>query len=217
MSWQRELKKSMRKPCKVLGTKEKNNLVPTKIDPALLGFDFDGVIADIAEAFLRLAREDYGLCNLCLEDIINFEVDQCLGLEKAQSDAIFSKILFDSVGTGLQPMEGAVEVLEELAEFSTVSVITARSLAAPVHDWFAAFFPASTCKAIKVIAMGDHDDKAQHIHEQGLQFFIDDRAETCVQLSQAGIQPFVFDQPWNRHRHQLPTVSSWRDIRDLLL
>lgn len=207
----------MRKPCKVLGTKEKNNLVQAKIDPALLGFDFDGVIADTAKSFLRLASEDYGLCNLCLEDIVNFEVEQCLGLEKAQTDAIFSKILLDSVGNGLQPMEDAVEILRELAEFNTVFVITARSLAAPVHDWFDAFFPASTCKAIKVIAMGDHDAKAQHIHEQGLQFFIDDRAETCVQLSQAGIQPFVFSQPWNRNRHQLPVVDSWQNIRSLIL
>ena len=207
----------MRKPCKVLETKEKNNVVPEKIDPALLGFDFDGVIADIAEAFLRLACEDYGLCDLTCADIINFEVEQCLDLERTEADAIFTKILLDSIGTGLQPMKDAVQVLGEMAELSTVSVITARTLADPVHDWFAHFFPASTCKAIKVIAMGEHDAKAQYIHEHGLHFFIDDRAETCVQLSQAGIQPFVFNQPWNRHRHQLPSVSSWRDIRDLLL
>ncbi|RWX51832.1 hypothetical protein VU01_10757 [Candidatus Electrothrix marina] len=189
---------------------------PVKINPALLGFDFDGVIADTAEIFLRLACEDYGLCDLTREDIVNFEVEQCLSLDRTQVDALFTKVLLDSVGTGLQPMENAVEVLGELAELSTISVITARPLAAPVHDWFDAFFPASTCKAIKVTAMGAHDGKSQHIHEQGLQFFIDDRAETCVQLSKAGIQPFVFHQPWNHNRHQLPSVSSWRDIRDLI-
>jgi hypothetical protein len=207
----------MKRPCKGLGKKEKNKLATTKIDPTLLGFDFDGVIADTAEAFLRLACEDYGLCDLTSADIVNFEVEQCLGLERAEADAIFTKILLDSIGTGLQPMTGAVEVLGELAEHGPVSVITARTLAEPVHDWFADFFPASTCKAIKVVAMADHDGKAQHIHEQGLRFFIDDRAETCVQLSKAGIQPFVFHQPWNHNRHQLPSVSSWRDIRELIL
>jgi hypothetical protein len=113
-------------------------------------------------------------------------------------------------------MEDAVQVLGELAELSPVSVITARSLAGPVHDWFADFFPASTCKAIKVIAMADHDGKSQYIHKQGLRFFIDDRAETCIQLSRAGVQPFVFHQPWNHNRHQLPGVSSWQDIRELV-
>ncbi|MCI5147932.1 MAG: hypothetical protein D3916_00730 [Candidatus Electrothrix sp. MAN1_4] len=191
-------------------------MVTTKINPILLGFDFDGVIADTAEAFLRLACEDYGLCDLTSADIVNFEVEQCLGLERAQADALFHKILVDSVGTGLQPMEDAVQVLGELAERSPVSVITARTLASPVHDWFADFFPASTCKAIQVIAMGAHDGKPQYIHGQGLRFFIDDRAETCVQLSKAGVQPFVFQQPWNHNRHQLPSVSSWLDIRDLI-
>lgn len=190
---------------------------PVKINPALLGFDFDGVIADTAAIFLRLACEDYGICDFRREDIVNFEVEHCLGLDRTQADAIFTKILLDSVGTGLQPMQDAVDVLGELAEVNTISVITARPFAAPVHDWFAAFFPASTCKAINVTAMGAHDEKPRHIHEQGLQFFIDDRAETCLQLSEAGIQPFVFNQPWNHNRHQLPTVSSWRDIRGLIL
>jgi hypothetical protein len=190
---------------------------PLKINPALLGFDFDGVIADTAEIFLRLACEDHGLCDLSREDIVNFEVEHCLPLERAQVDAIFTKVLLDSVGTGLQPMEDAVDVLGELAELSPISVITARPLATPVHDWFDALFPASTCKAIKVVAMGVHDGKTRHVHEQGLRFFIDDRAETCVQLSKAGIQPFVFSQPWNHNRHQLPVVGSWQDIRALLL
>ena len=190
---------------------------PAKINPALLGFDFDGVIADTAEAFLRLACRDYGLCDLRLEDIVHFELERCLILERAQAEAIFTKILLDSIATELQPMKGAVEVLSELAECGPITVITARPLAAPVHAWFKAFFPAATCKAIKVVAMGTHDGKPQHVHEQGLRFFIDDRAETCVQLSETGIQPFVFSQPWNHNRHQLPTVRSWQDIRDLLL
>jgi hypothetical protein len=206
----------MRKPCGGPEKSEKNNLAKAIIAPALLGFDFDGVIADTAEVFLRLACEDYGLCDLTSADIVNFEVEQCLGLERAQVDAIFTKVLLDSVGTGLQPMKNAVQALGELAELSPVSVITARPLAAPVHDWFAHFFPASTCKAIKVTAMGAHDGKPQYIHEQGLRFFIDDRAETCVQLSRAGVHPFVFHQPWNHNRHQLPSVSSWQDIRELI-
>lgn len=188
-----------------------------KIDPALLGFDFDGVIADTAEIFLRLACEDYGLCELSREDIINFEVEQCLNLNREQADAIFTKVLLDSVGTGLRPMHNAVEVLCELAELSRISVITARPLADPVNDWFATMFPKSVLKAIQVVAMGAHDDKPRFVHEQGLRYFIDDRAETCVQLDNAGIQPFVFSQPWNHNRHRLPVVSSWLEIKALCL
>ena len=188
-----------------------------KINPSLLGFDFDGVIADIAEAFLRLAAEEYGLVHLRKEDITSFELDQCINVEPDIIDAIFLKILEDSVATGLQPMSGAVDVLCDLAEVADVTVVTARPYPEPVHDWLGIMFPESALSSIRVIAMGGHDDKPRYIHEQGLRYFIDDRAETCVQLKDEGIQPFVFAQPWNHNRHQLPTVNSWQEIRTLCL
>ena len=192
-------------------------MTPDKIDPGLLGFDFDGVIADTAETFIRLACEEYGLCGIRKEDITNFEVEQCLDVGRKTVEDIFTRVLVDSIGTGLKPMPGAVEVLGELAEKAEVNVVTARSCARPVHDWLDSIFPRSTLPRIRVVAMGAHDEKSLHIHEQGLHYFIDDRAETCVQLSQAGIQSIVFSQPWNENRHQLPVVNSWQEIRALCL
>lgn len=190
---------------------------PGKIDPGQLGFDFDGVIADTAEAFIRLACKEYDLCGIQKEDITNFEVEQCLDVDPEIVNAIFSKILVDSVGNGLRPMTGAIDVLGELTEMATITVVTARLYASPVHDWLESMFPKSTLPRIRVVAMGTHDDKSRHIHDQKLRYFIDDRAETCVQLSQAGIQPIVFSQPWNENRHQLPVVNSWQEIRTLCL
>lgn len=188
-----------------------------KIDPGRLGFDFDGVIADTADTFIRLACEEYGLCGIRKEDITNFEVEQCLDVGPEIVHAIFTKILIDSVGTGLKPMTGAIEVLGELSELATVTVVTARLYAHPVHDWLEKMFPSSTLPRIRVVAMGTHDNKPRHIHDQKLRYFIDDRAETCLQLSQDGIQPFVFFQPWNENRHHLPVVNSWQEIRTLCL
>ncbi len=188
-----------------------------KIHPGQLGFDFDGVIGDIGEIFLRLACEEYGFCDLRLEDITSFEVDKCLNMEAAIVEDIFTRVLDDTVGVGMKPMSGALEVLSELAEQSTVTVITARPHSDSVHDWLEAMLPQASLPAIKVVAMGDHDDKSRYILEHGLRYFIDDRAETCLQLSKTGIQPFVFHQPWNRDRHQLPMVHSWADIRGLCL
>jgi 5'(3')-deoxyribonucleotidase len=187
-----------------------------RVAPDLLGFDFDGVIADTAETFIRLACEKYGLCGIRKEDITNFAVEQCLNIDREMVEEIFTMVLIDSVGTGLKPMPGAVEVLGELADQAEITVITARPCASPVHEWLGSFFPRSTLPRFRVVAMGAHDDKSQHIHEQGLRYFIDDRAETCVQLSQSGIQPIVFSQPWNENRHQLPVVNSWQEIRALI-
>ncbi len=186
-----------------------------QINPRLLGFDFDGVIADTAECFLRLACEEHGFCGISREDITDFDVEQCLDMPKETAQAIFTSVQLDSIGTGLKPMPGAIAVLGELTEKNPVTVITARSLATPVHDWLASKFPPSTLPRIHVIAMGAHDEKSHHIQQQQLQYFIDDRAETCVHLSKCGIRPFVFAQPWNENRHQLPVVRSWQDIKTL--
>ena len=188
-----------------------------KIAPGEIGFDFDGVIADTVEAFLRLACEQHGLCDIRPEDITHFSVEHCLAMDADQVEAIFLQILHDSVGNGLLPMPGAVEVLSAMTDRAGVTIITARPEADPVHHWLEMVFPASVHRRIRVVAMGDHDDKARHIRRAGLSAFVDDRAETCLQLNREGIRSIVFAQPWNRDRHSLPAVHSWEEIRALCL
>ena len=190
-------------------------MAPLKIPPAEIGFDFDGVIADTVEAFIRIACEQYAHCDIRPEDITHFSVEQCLSMDAGIAESIFLQILKDSVGTGLQPMAGAVEVLSELTGQAMVTIITARPEADPVHHWLQTVFPAPVWQRIRVVAMGDHDDKARYIRMSGLSAFVDDRAETCVQLNQAGIHSIVFSQPWNHNRHTLPAVRSWEEIRAL--
>ena len=188
-----------------------------RIHPAEIGFDFDGVIADTVEAFIRIACEQYGHCGIRPEDITHFLVEECLEMAAATADSIFHQILHDSVGCGVQPMPGAVEVLSDISLRAGVTIITARPEPEPVHRWLDAMFPVAARSRIRVVAMGDHDDKARHIRMAGLSTFVDDRAETCLQLHEAGINPIVFHQPWNRDRHSLPLVRNWADIRALCL
>lgn len=189
----------------------------TRIDPTLLGFDFDGVIANTAEAFIRIACEQYDICEIELEQITRFQVEECLDMKVELIENIFNQILHDSVGTGLKPMPGAVRVIEELTSQAPVTIVTARPIADPVHRWLDLHMPADTLSRIRVVAMGDHDDKARHIKALELDYFIDDRAETCLQLEREGIRSILYAQPWNRISHNLPTVEGWSDIRDLCL
>lgn len=187
-----------------------------KIPPHELGFDLDGVIADTAAAFLKIACEQYNYCSFTLEDITNFELEDCIGMPAATVDKIFLDILKDSLATGLEPMPGAVQVLNELASKAPITVITARPLKQPVVDWFDSILPLSTRKVIKLVATGDHDDKLRYIKEHKLKYFIDDRAETCQELAKQ-ITPLVYNHPWNRNRHNLATVENWQEIRDLII
>ncbi len=182
-----------------------------------IGFDLDGVIADTGEAFLRIACEEFEHCSFSLEDITSFQVEDCINMPLEQVEQIFYAILKDSLGCGLQPMPGAVEVISSMARKSPVTIITARPLEQPVSDWLDHFFPTETCQQIKLVAMGDHDDKARYITEHRLNYFVDDRVKTCLQLATTtAITPIVFRQPWNHGRHDLESVASWQEIKELL-
>ena len=181
-----------------------------------IGFDFDGVIADTAEAFIRLACNEYHYCSFSQEDITNFELENCLDIPRKLVEKIFTDILHDSIGTSVQPIVGAVDSLEQFTTHSTVTIITARSLEKPVIDWLDRFFSRTAKKKIRVVTTGDHNDKIRHIQNHGLNYFIDDRAETCRQLARDNIVPYVYSQPWNRNRHSLRTVTDWAEIRALV-
>lgn len=189
--------------------------VGSRIHPQHLGFDFDGVVADIAEAFIRLSSSDYGCRSISHEEITHFDVEQCLDIDAEIVEAVFTRILLDSVATRLQPMPGAIEVLGELTGHGIVTIVTARPDPKPVYDWLAWVMPRDVSAKIRVVAMGAHDDKPRYVLEHGLRYFIDDRAETCHQLDKVGILPIVYSQPWNRGRHRFSTVSSWQEIREL--
>ncbi len=181
-----------------------------------IGFDLDGVIADIGEAFIRLACEEFDYCSFRLEEITSFQVEECLDIDLKKVEQIFQAILTDSIGTGLQPLSGAVDVINSMAAESSVTIITARPIGEPVEDWLRHHFPATTCKKINLVAMGDHDDKARYIQEHKLNYFVDDRIATCLQLAEQGITPILYNQPWNPKKHNLANVNSWQEIEEYI-
>ena len=72
-----------------------------KIDPGLIGFDIDGVVADTGRAFIRIAGEEYGLHNISLDDITSFEVMDCLDVSRNIVEKIFTRLLDDPLDAGL--------------------------------------------------------------------------------------------------------------------
>ena len=181
-----------------------------------IGFDFDGVIADTATTFLKIAASQYGYNSLTKEDITNFELEDCINIPKNVIEQIFTDILNDSVGTELQPIHGAVNTLSEFARQSKLTIITARPISQPVHDWLAIYFEQSLLENIQVVATGDHNDKVRHIHANQIKYFVDDRVATCQALVAENICPVVYNQPWNAGRHNLTMVSDWNDISHLV-
>ncbi|MEE4241904.1 MAG: hypothetical protein V2I36_10575 [Desulfopila sp.] len=186
------------------------------ITPDRIGFDFDGVIADIGEAFLRIACNDYGYCSFRLEDITSFHVESCTSIPETVVRTIFDDILADSLTTGLLPNPGALDVIRDLATRSKVTIITARSFDQPVSDWLEHYLAPDVCRKINLIAMHDHDRKVEYIKQENLQFFVDDRAETCAQVAAAKLHPLLYHQPWNTSWTDIHVVHDWQQIAALI-
>ncbi|MBA3003841.1 MAG: hypothetical protein FP813_08330 [Desulfurivibrio sp.] len=183
------------------------------IHPSRIGFDIDGVVADTMEAFIRLARTGYG-AEVRPEEITEFQVEDCLDLDPTIVEEIFFRLLEEPIACGLRLMTHARQVLTGFAAHGPLTFITARPQKKPIARWLKKELGPQVYGRVRLVATGEHDSKAAHIKEMGLSFFVDDRAQTCLQLAhEDGIQPIVYRQPWNQGKHALPEVENWRSIQ----
>ena len=186
------------------------------IDPGSIAFDFDGVLADTMTLFLDIARTDYQVLNLRYEDITCYMLKDCLEMDVDLIETIIQRIQDGCYTVPLKPMAGAAEVLTRLEKISSpILFVTARPYTGPILNWIQGILPLNT-EAIKVITTGSFEAKADILRDHQVAYFVEDRLETCFQLKDAGIEPVVFRQPWNRRIHPFHEVSSWKDIHSLI-
>lgn len=186
------------------------------IHPSNIGFDIDCVVADTMSAFIDLAGKDYGV-SILPEEITEFQVEECLQLKQEIIEEIFGRLLENPLKNGLQPMPNAVSVLTDMAEYGPLTFITARPTKDPIAMWLHSILGPDVYDQVRLTATGNHDGKASFIKDADIDYFIDDRVPTCIELANEGLNPIVFSQPWNRGKHELPSVDSWLSIKKLCL
>ena len=189
------------------------------IDPGTLAFDIDGVVADTMEVFVRLAHEIYGLTDLSKQDMLCYNLYDCLGLEKKIIDELIVLTLDEEHTRQIPPIPGAPEVLTELAAGAPLRFITARSVAGAISEWVCSILPCVSPDRITVIASGSPESKLDILHQLGVRYFVEDRLETCKHLKEFGIEPLLFEQPWNRDEPApgLIRISDWMQLKECLL
>jgi hypothetical protein len=192
---------------------------PCLIDPCLLAFDIDGVVADTMAVFVRLAHEKYGLTGISKEDMSSYNLYECLGLERHVMEDLISLTLDEEHTKQIPPVPGAPEVLTELATVAPLRFITARVHSESIARWLFTILPGVHGERIEVIASGSPENKANILIGLEIRYFLEDRIETCRHLKQAGIEPLLFDQPWNRHEpaHDFIRVRNWMQLKEWVL
>jgi len=182
------------------------------LSPATTAFDVDGVIADTMRLFIDIAREAFQIRHIRYEDITTYHLDECLNLEPDTIEAIIRRILD---GSYEQPLHAIAGCRRAMAHFAAnghpVRFVTARPGADVIRPWLERNLPLRP-EQIHVVATGSFEAKADVLQSEGIRFFVEDRLETCFLLSQTGITPILFVQPWNRFPHPFREVASWDEL-----
>jgi len=191
--------------------------LPVRIPRDKLAFDIDGVVADIMTTFLNLARERYDQGHhLRYEHITTFMLSECLDLPTWIIDELIRELIDRPHELPIEPFPEAVPVLTRLARETRLLFVTARDRRSPIERWLHHNLAAVPPSAIQVLATGDPDTKIHYLQDHGIQYFVEDRLETCLQLAGQGITPIVFAQPWNRQPHPFLEVADWTALEGLL-
>jgi uncharacterized HAD superfamily protein len=182
-----------------------------------LAFDIDGVVADIMTTFLTLVRERYNQGHhFRYEHITTFYLEECLDLPSWIIDAVIRELIDRPDELPVEPFPHAVPVLTRLARETPLLFVTARDRARPIESWLHRNLAPVPPAAIRVLATGDPESKIHYLKDHGIQYFVEDRLETCLQLAHHGVTPIVFAQPWNRQPHPFLEVADWPALADLL-
>lgn len=187
------------------------------IQPTELAFDIDGVVADTMSLFVRLAHDRYGLSHITKDNMTCYNLYNCLNLEPEVIDDLICLTLDDEHTLQIPPMPMAPDVLTELANHGPLRFVTARIWPESIISWLQQTLPQVSPENIQVIATGLPEAKLAILKDLQVRYFVEDRLETCHLLAQDGIQPLLYDQPWNRVPNQFPRFDSWLQLRQIML
>ena len=186
------------------------------VTPGNIAFDIDGVFADTMALFLEIGRKDYGINHIRYQDITEYFLEECLDIDPEIIRVIINRILEGDFEPELKPIDGAVEVLSEIAKAQPLLFVTARPELSTIKDWVNTVLPLRPSD-IEVIATGTLEAKGDVLNARGIRYFVEDCLEVCYMLREHAITPILFSQPWNRSSHHpFREVSSWAEIRALV-
>ncbi|MEJ2282800.1 MAG: haloacid dehalogenase [Desulfobacterales bacterium] len=186
------------------------------INPASLAFDIDGVVADTMALFLEIAADIYGINGIRYEDMVCYNLAECIPMDQEQIESVVARILDGNHSMPLKPIDGAADVLARIERYHRpILFVTARPYPGPIRNWLAELL-ASKADSINVLAVGSFENKVDVLLDHHIKCFVEDRLETCYLLQDAGIQPVLFKQPWNREPHPFMEIGCWEEFEGLI-
>ncbi len=168
--------------------------------------DMDDVMADTNGKLIDYALNEFGPGHL-YEDYRRAAFKDIL--HPKQMKKMYSYIHQTGFFKDIPVMEGAQEVVEELAQYYEIYVATAAmefpNSFREKYDWLQINFPNIPWS--NVVFCGDKSVIASD-------FLIDDHLKNMLSFTGKGI---LYSAPHNLHETAYPRVANWREIREMFL
>jgi len=187
-------------------------LLETSENIIKIGIDVDGVVANLNDKLLELANEMYFYPNgyyhkklekkLKASDIITFDYTECTQLNNEDMKEIFKVLETEKALLELKPLQDAQKVINYLHHFFDLYFITSRAkyyanAEEQTFEWF------DNNKIIYSKSNFFFDNKKPGLAKKlGISKFIEDRAETALELAENNIDVLLLNYPWNNDLKQ---------------
>ena len=176
-----------------------------------IAFDIDGVCADTVGLFIDITANEFGMTSFSHADVTQYSFFETMDITPDEINQIIDQIINGHYTQRLYPIYDTFRVLNRFRH--PILFVTARTTADAIEKWISHFLCTDH---FEVIATGSPDRKKEILHARGVRYFVEDRIQTCYELSEEGIMPILFAQPWNRMVHPFLEVSSWQEFSYLL-
>jgi len=192
-------------------------LLKTSNNIRKIGIDLDGCAVDTNPMILYQANEMYYFDNnkkyskynkkireglgrpLRVDDIIRFKYEECTPLNKRDVDELFRVFTEEKKFLNLKPMPYAVIIINRLQEFYYEYFMTARPKNA--RGQTLGWFKNSGIRNYENKLTFD-GNKLETAKTDNISKFIEDRAETALELAENNIDVLLLNYPWNNDPKQ---------------
>jgi uncharacterized HAD superfamily protein len=170
-----------------------------------IGIDIDGVLCDQILYIVKEAKKRYGI-TIDKNLITRYAIHEFTNLTHEQLMEIFT----DSTIIGnVEIINDANIAVNELYKYYEIHLVTARPL-----DVKEATIQWLSKHNFKYDRLAFTQNKKAYTLQHKLDYFIEDRYKTVLDLSTNCLGIFLFDYPWNRRKipKNIKRVTSWDEI-----
>jgi 5'(3')-deoxyribonucleotidase len=167
----------------------------------VIACDVDGVVCGTMQGFVALTNHLYD-GHRKVSQITDWDLGTSLGLTDEQVKTVFRRLDWFN----LDPLPGAIEVLNTLRQFHSVVFVTARREDICTAEWLGRFL--ANPQVVNIPA----GEKVGYCRDIGASVLVEDRPSEVEACDAVDYPTILLDQPWNRGIDHPKRALNWADL-----